>query len=120
MLSARKVDALESARDAIVAAAGDRAGQVAVCAANAGDPDAAAACVAATVERFGGVDVLVNNAATNPYMGRMIDIDLPRLDKTYDVNLRGAFVWAQEAYRQSSTSRPSAGSASRPRSATTT
>jgi NAD(P)-dependent dehydrogenase (short-subunit alcohol dehydrogenase family) len=34
-------------------------------------------------------------------MGRMIDIDLPRLDKTYDVNLRGAFVWTQEAYRQS-------------------
>jgi len=101
VLSSRKVDALEAARDEIVAAAGDRAGQVAVCAANAGDPDAAAACVATTVERFGGVDVLVNNAATNPYMGRMIDIDLPRLDKTYDVNLRGAFVWTQEAYRQS-------------------
>ena len=33
-------------------------------------------------------------------MGRMIDIDLPRLDKTYDVNLRGAFVWVQEAWRQ--------------------
>ena len=43
----------------------------------------------------------MNNAATNPYMGRMIDIDLPRLDKTYDVNLRGAFVWVQEAYRRS-------------------
>jgi NAD(P)-dependent dehydrogenase (short-subunit alcohol dehydrogenase family) len=43
--------------------------------------------------------VLVNNAATNPYMGRMIDIDLPRLDKTYDVNLRGAFVWSQLAWR---------------------
>jgi NAD(P)-dependent dehydrogenase (short-subunit alcohol dehydrogenase family) len=71
-----------------------------VFAANAGDPDAAAACVAATVERLGRLDVLVNNAATNPYMGRMIDIDLPRLDKTYDVNLRGAFVWVQEAYRQ--------------------
>jgi NAD(P)-dependent dehydrogenase (short-subunit alcohol dehydrogenase family) len=101
MLSSRKVDALEAARDELRAAAGDRAGAVAVCAANAGDPDAAAACVAATVAQFGGVDVLVNNAATNPYMGRMIDIDLPRLDKTYDVNLRGAFVWTQEAYRQS-------------------
>ena len=105
MLSSRKVDALEAARDEIVAAASDRAGQVAVCAAHAGDPDAAATCVAATVERFGGVDVLVNNAATNPYMGRMIDIDLPRLDKTYDVNLRGAFVWTQEAYRQSMAAR---------------
>jgi NAD(P)-dependent dehydrogenase (short-subunit alcohol dehydrogenase family) len=80
-------------------------GEVDVFAANAGDPDAAAACVAATVDRFGGLDILVNNAATNPYMGKMIDIDLPRLDKTYDVNLRGAFVWAQEAWRQAMSER---------------
>jgi NAD(P)-dependent dehydrogenase (short-subunit alcohol dehydrogenase family) len=97
MLSSRKIDALESARDDMT----PDGGRIEVFAANAGDPDAAAQCVAATVERFGKVDVLVNNAATNPYMGRMIDIDLPRLDKTYDVNLRGAFVWIQEAYRQS-------------------
>jgi NAD(P)-dependent dehydrogenase (short-subunit alcohol dehydrogenase family) len=71
-----------------------------VFAANAGDPDAAAACVAATLEQFGRLDILVNNAATNPYMGKMIEIDLPRLDKTYEVNLRGAFVWAQEAWKQ--------------------
>ena len=69
-------------------------------AANAGDPEAANAAVAATIERFGRLDILVNNAATNPYMGPMIDIDLPRLDKTYDVNLRGAFVWVQEAWQQ--------------------
>ena len=97
MMSSRKIDALEAARDTMA----PDGGRIEVFAANAGDPDAAAACVAATVEQFGRVDVLVNNAATNPYMGRMIDIDLPRLDKTYDVNLRGAFVWIQEAYRQS-------------------
>lgn len=98
MLSSRKIDALRSAVEEIEP--GGRA-ELEVFAANAGDPEAAAACVAATVERFGRLDILVNNAATNPYMGRMIDIDLPRLDKTYDVNLRGAFVWTQEAYRQS-------------------
>ena len=97
MLSSRKEDAREEARRSIRA---DGGAQLEVFAANAGDPEAAAACVAATVERLGTVDILVNNAATNPYMGRMIDIDLPRLDKTYDVNLRGAFVWVQEAYRQ--------------------
>ena len=52
-------------------------GEVATFAANAGDPDQAEACVAATVERFGRVDILVNNAATNPYMGPAID-DRPR------------------------------------------
>lgn len=97
MLSSRKEDALRAAAATIAPA---RDARVEVFAANAGDPDAAGACVAATVERLGGLDILVNNAATNPYMGRMIDIDLPRLDKTYDVNLRGAFVWTQEAYRQ--------------------
>jgi NAD(P)-dependent dehydrogenase (short-subunit alcohol dehydrogenase family) len=51
------------------------------------------------MDRFGAVDILVNNAATNPYFGRMIDIDLSRLDKTHEVNLRGPFVWAQTVWR---------------------
>jgi NAD(P)-dependent dehydrogenase (short-subunit alcohol dehydrogenase family) len=94
LLSSRKQDALE-------AAAAEIGGDVDVFAANAGDPEAAAACVARCVERFGGLDVLVNNAATNPYMGPTIDIDLPRYDKTWEVNLRGALVWTQEAWRAS-------------------
>jgi NAD(P)-dependent dehydrogenase (short-subunit alcohol dehydrogenase family) len=94
LLSSRKQDALE-------AAAAEIGGDVDVFAANAGDPEAAAACVAHCVERFGGLDVLVNNAATNPYMGPTIDIDLPRYDKTWEVNLRGALVWTQEAWRAS-------------------
>ncbi len=98
MLSSRKQDALEAAADSMRA---DATGQLDVVAANAGDPEAAAACVAATVARFGRVDILVNNAATNPYLGPMIDIDLPRLDKTHDVNLRGPFVWIQECWRAS-------------------
>jgi len=94
MLSSRKQDALDAAADEI-------GGDTAVFAANAGEPDQIAACVAATVERFGRVDILVNNAATNPYMGRAIDIDLPRFDKTWQVNYRGPVVWAQEAWRAS-------------------
>ena len=97
MLSSRKQDALEAAADDI----GTAGGETAVFAANAGEPDQIAACVAATVERFGRVDILVNNAATNPYMGRAIDIDLPRFDKTWQVNYRGPVVWAQEAWRAS-------------------
>jgi NAD(P)-dependent dehydrogenase (short-subunit alcohol dehydrogenase family) len=94
MLSSRKHDALEQTASQIK-------GDTAVFAAHAGDPEQAAACVAATIERFGGLDILVNNAATNPYMGRAIDIDLPRYDKTMEVNLRGPLVWTQEAWRQS-------------------
>ena len=97
MLSSRKQDALEGA----AADMADAQGETAVFAANAGEPDQIAACVAATVERFGAVDILVNNAATNPYMGRSIDIDLPRLDKTWQVNYRGPVVWVQEAWKAS-------------------
>ena len=70
-------------------------------AANAGEPDQIEACVDFTMERFGALDILVNNAATNPYMGRSIDIDLPRFDKTWQVNYRGVVVWTQQAYRRS-------------------
>ena len=93
MLSSRKQDALEKAAAGID-------GETAVFAANAGDPDQAEACVDATLERLGGLDVLVNNAATNPYMGPAIDIDLARYDKTYQVNLRGPFVWTQLAWQK--------------------
>ena len=91
MLSSRKQDALE-------AAAADIDGDTAVFAANAGDPDQAAACVQATMERFGRVDILVNNAATNPYFGPAVDIDLPRYDKTFEVNLRGPLVWTKQCW----------------------
>lgn len=93
MLSSRKADALE-------AACADIGGDTAWFAANAGDPDDAAACVAATLERFGRIDVLVNNAATNPYGGPTLGIDLARFDKTVQVNWRGPLVWSQEVWSQ--------------------
>jgi NAD(P)-dependent dehydrogenase (short-subunit alcohol dehydrogenase family) len=99
LLSSRKQEALDEAAASITAAT--PGAEVATQVAHAGDPEQIAACVAATVERFGAIDVLVNNAATNPYMGRTIDIDLPRYDKTWEVNLRGVMVWTQEAYRAS-------------------
>ena len=92
MISSRKQDALEKAAAGID-------GEVEVFAANAGEPDQAEACVAATVERLGALDILVNNAGINPYFGRAIDIDLPRYDKTFRVNVRGALVWTQLAWR---------------------
>lgn len=99
MLSSRKQDQLE-------AAAAGMAGETAVFAANAGDPEAARACVAATVERFGGVDILVNNAATNPYMGPSLGIDEPRFDKTLQVNLRGPVFWCQAVWEASMKEHP--------------
>ena len=91
MLVSRKQDALE-------AAAKEIGGETAVFAANAGEPDQAEAAIQATLDAFGGLDILVNNAATNPYMGPAIDIDEGRYDKTFQVNLRGPFFWTQKAW----------------------
>src|SRR5215510_8882954 len=91
MLSSRKQDALEEA-------AATMDGEVAVYAAHAGDLEAADACVAATIERFGGLDILVNNAATNPYYGPTLGVDPGRYDKTFEVNLRGPLFWCRSAW----------------------
>jgi NAD(P)-dependent dehydrogenase (short-subunit alcohol dehydrogenase family) len=91
MISSRKQEQLD-------AAAAEIGGEIDTYAANAGDIDAADACVAATIERFGRLDILVNNAATNPYYGATLDVDPARFDKTFEVNLRGPLFWAHAAY----------------------
>jgi NAD(P)-dependent dehydrogenase (short-subunit alcohol dehydrogenase family) len=99
MLSSRKADALAAAAVAIDRAKGDGGGEVAWQVANAGDPEQASACLAATVDRFGTVDILVNNAAASPYYGPIIDIDTSRADKTVRVNQTGYLEWTQAAWR---------------------
>jgi NAD(P)-dependent dehydrogenase (short-subunit alcohol dehydrogenase family) len=97
MLVSRKPEALEAAASQLAGLSGD----VAWHAANVGDPAAAQECVEAAVERFGSVDILVNNAATNPYFGPLMEIDLARAEKTVQVNLEAALVWTQCAWRAS-------------------
>jgi NAD(P)-dependent dehydrogenase (short-subunit alcohol dehydrogenase family) len=94
LISSRKEDALKEAASTMT-------GEVEWFAANAGDEDAAGACVQACVERLGGIDILVNNAATNPYMGPLIGIDRPRADKTVQVNQWGVLMWTQLAWAAS-------------------
>ncbi|MGH9304772.1 MAG: SDR family oxidoreductase [Acidimicrobiales bacterium] len=88
MLSSRKIEALESAASGL-------SGDVDVFAANAGEPDQAEACVAATIKRFGSIDILVNNAGTSPHYGPLAELDLPRAQKTVQVNQIGVLVWSQ-------------------------
>ena len=61
-----------------------------------GDPDQLAALVAATVDGFGGVDVVVNNAA-NPLALPIGAITPEAFAKSQDVNLRGPVLLVQEA-----------------------
>jgi NAD(P)-dependent dehydrogenase (short-subunit alcohol dehydrogenase family) len=97
MIVSRKADALAEAASSMAGLDGE----VAWRAANAGDPDAAQECVAATVEQFGSLDILVNNAATNPFYGRLVDIDRARAEKTVQVNQLAYLTWTQCAWRAS-------------------
>lgn len=52
-----------------------------------------------TVEKFGKIDILFNNAGTNPYTGPLIDAEEWAWDTTNNVNLRGPFFLAQQVAR---------------------
>ena len=67
-------------------------------AANVGNEGAAETIVAAAHDAFGRVDVIVNNAATNPYYGDLVGIDWPRAQKTVMVNQWGPLALVQAAW----------------------
>lgn len=46
--------------------------------------------------KHGIPDILVNNAATNPYFGPMLDLEWAAWDKTFQVNLKGTFAMSRE------------------------
>jgi NAD(P)-dependent dehydrogenase (short-subunit alcohol dehydrogenase family) len=74
---------------------------VLVHAAHAAEPEQAAACVDAAMARFGRVDVLVNNAGTNPYFGSLVDLDPERAEKTVRLNQFGPVLWTQLVWKAS-------------------
>jgi 3-oxoacyl-[acyl-carrier protein] reductase len=65
---------------------------------SAGDPEAAAGAVAACVEGLGGLDLLVNNAATNPQFGPLVDADPGAVRKILEVNVEGPLRHVQAAW----------------------
>lgn len=93
MITSRKADVCESAAEEIGHGCVWEAG-------NVGDPEHMEAAIERSISELGGVDVLVNNAATNPYAGPMIDADLPRWKKTIDVNMTAPFAWTQMVWQK--------------------
>jgi NAD(P)-dependent dehydrogenase (short-subunit alcohol dehydrogenase family) len=99
VLVSRRQDALDAVAAELATAYPD--GRFLAYAANVGEPEQVTACVATAVERFGRVDVLVNNAGTNPYFGPLVDLDVARAEKTVRVNQLSVVLWTQAVWRAS-------------------
>ena len=87
VLAARKPEGLEAVAGRVVAAGG----RALAVAGNMGRPAEVAELVRRALDAFGRIDVLVNNAATNPYFGPLLGAPEPAWDKTFGVNLKGYF-----------------------------
>ncbi|MEL7060505.1 MAG: glucose 1-dehydrogenase [Acidobacteriota bacterium] len=96
VVAARKLPALEEVVTEIEQAGGEA--RALTC--HTGDPEQIEQLVEATAEAFGPVDILVNNAATNPYFGPTLDTDAGRWAKTFEVNLQGYFACARAVARR--------------------
>lgn len=66
-------------------------------AANVGNMDDVDNLIKKTLEHFGGIDIVVNNAATNPIFGALVDADVAAFDQIMNVNVKGVFELAKKA-----------------------
>lgn len=87
IVSSRKIDGCQRVADEIKEAGGSA--EALAC--HIGEMEQVEACFKAIEERHGKLDILVNNAAANPYFGHVLDTDLGAFQKTVDVNIRGYF-----------------------------
>ena len=88
VLASRKQEGLDPVAAAINAKDGGRAIAVA---AHTGSAEAIPAVVDAAIAEFGGVDICVNNAATNPHFGPFMTAEDSHWQKIMDVNVIGYF-----------------------------
>ncbi|HUP93086.1 MAG TPA: SDR family oxidoreductase [Solimonas sp.] len=90
---AKVIISSRKAADCETVAASIRAdgGQAEVRACHIGEMEQITKIFADIEKDYGRLDILVNNAAANPYFGPIVDTDLPAFQKTVDVNVRGYF-----------------------------
>jgi len=103
VLASRKQDALEK----VAASLGNAATPIAC---HTGKRQDIEALFSRVTEELGGADALINNAATNPYFGPMLEIQESAFDKTFEVNAKGYFQCTVAFVRQLRARQATAGS----------
>ncbi len=93
ILVSRRLESLET----VAAAIREKGGTATCIAANMGALDDIETLFAKVGETHGKLDILVNNAAANPFFGEMKDADEKVWNKTLEVNLKGPFFMIQKA-----------------------
>jgi NAD(P)-dependent dehydrogenase (short-subunit alcohol dehydrogenase family) len=84
-VSSRKLPAVREVANEIA----DRGGEALAIEAHMGDRDQVEALAMGTYERWGRLDITVNNAATNPHFGPLLTAEESQVEKILDVNLKG-------------------------------
>ncbi|MBW7926080.1 MAG: SDR family oxidoreductase [Burkholderiaceae bacterium] len=95
VLCSRKVQDCEAIAEEIRGAGG----QASAYACHTGEPDQIEALFDLIRDRHQRLDILVNNAATNPHFGPIVEAGLSAFQKTFDINVRGYFVMSTLAAR---------------------
>jgi len=92
IVSSRKIDGCQNVVDQIKEAG--HSAEAFAC--HIGDYDQILATFAHIKEKFGKLDILINNAAANPFFGHILDTDMMAFKKTVDVNIQGYFFMCVE------------------------
>jgi len=91
VVSSRSQEAVDAVADEFKAKGLEAVG----IACHVGDEEQRKALISKTVDRYGGVDILINNAATNPVYAPLEGVDDPVFDKIMDVNVKACFSFAK-------------------------
>lgn len=87
IVSSRKIEGCEK----VAASIRQNGGKAHALACHVGEMAQIEATFAAIKDKHGRLDILVNNAAANPFFGHILDTDMAAYEKTVDVNIRGYF-----------------------------
>ncbi len=93
IISSRRQESCEE----VAASIRDEGGRATAYACHIGDPEQIEAIYDHIRQQHGRLDILVNNAAANPYYGHITDTDMAAFTKTVEVNIRGYFFMSANA-----------------------